>query len=143
MTIFSDAHLFADTVQFPPMSNWRARFREALEKDGRSERRLSTDAGFGHAFVSGMLDRDDPREPSVANLQRLCKELKVSFAWITTGLEVTPEVEELMAIMTKLPDGDRETLLRLSRSMQRAADTPEDAREARKPKSKASARARH
>lgn len=147
MTVFSGAHLFADTVEFRPMGNWRDRFREALAKDGRSHRRLSEDAGLGHAFVSGMLDEDDPREPSVANLQKLCKELGVGFAWVTTGLKVTPEAEELVSIMTELPDEDRQALLRLSRSMQRGAGGPVAAPEAapapRGSKPRTGARARH
>lgn len=100
------------------MAGWLDRLRDAVKADGRSLRDVSLSAGLGPNYLSELLGKD--KEPGINKLERLCRELNVSLAYVLTGLQVTPEDEEKLALLAELPEEDAATVLHFARRLRDA-----------------------
>jgi hypothetical protein len=71
------------------MGNWRSRLRAAIEErgGGASWKQLSKESGLGETFVRDIIDPRYEKDPSVANLLKLCARLGVSAASILDGTD--------------------------------------------------------
>lgn len=82
--------------------NWRMRLAEAVDKSGKSARRISTEAGCGPNYISLVLKSG--REPSVHNLMALADVLEVSVSYLLLGIELDPTGEEILKLLSEKPD---------------------------------------
>lgn len=100
----------------PMDDGWRDRLIAAIRGDGRSLRSISLEAKLGPNFVSQLLKTT--RIPGVDQFLRLTTVLGVSPTKILTGVEMTPEDEELLQLASRLSDGGRAHLLSLFQELQ-------------------------
>lgn len=98
---------------------WLDRLQEAIRKDGRRPRTISQAAGLGPNYLGEMVNKG--KIPGIDKLMKLCKELNVSATFILTGSAVSPESEEMLAILGSLEADEQETLLRLARQLLKAS----------------------
>lgn len=96
---------------------WLNSLKEAVVIDGRSLRAISGEAGLGPNYLSEVLNGG--KEPTVPKLLRICRVLKVSASTIITGAELTPQAEEMLAILGDLPEDQQELLFSLARSLRK------------------------
>lgn len=83
------------------MQGWQGRLQAAIDASGMSKRQVSLKAGLGEAYVSQLLSMR--KEPSTANLAKVCEALNVSFSWIVLGFEMDAELEALAAAWSRMP----------------------------------------
>lgn len=93
---------------------WRKRVVEAIEKDGRSQRKLAEAASVSSSFINELITLD--KEPSADKLLRVIHALKLSVTYVFTGVELSAEVEEFAQLLDKVPEAEREPLLKMLRS---------------------------
>jgi len=88
-------------VMLRPTADWRSRLEAAIERDGRSLREISLGAKVSHGYLHGIL-RDD-KEPTLDRFFKICRELRVSPAYVLLGVELSPETEEVMRLLEANP----------------------------------------
>lgn len=98
---------------------WLSRIGGAIERDGRSKRAISMAAGLGVNFVSDLLKGE--KTPGIDSLRRLCVELKVSLPWVLTGVDMTPDAQEMLAILSQLSPEHQVMILDLARGLKAAS----------------------
>lgn len=98
-------------------NSWQTRLQEAVVKDGRKPRKIALDAGLGPNYVEQVLKPD--KDPRLAQLVKLCAELRVSPIWVLFGINLTPESEEVVQLLAGLPEEARQSFLNLVRHMPR------------------------
>jgi len=76
-------------------SSWRQRLEAAVLKDDRSLRDISLAAGLSHGYLHGILR--DEKEPTLDRFTKICQELGVSLSYALMGIEITPEVEQIIS----------------------------------------------
>jgi transcriptional regulator with XRE-family HTH domain len=114
---------FSESVQSVAMATgWRDRLEKAVKDSGRSYRDISLAAGLGESYVSELFRKDI--DPTLGKLQAICDELGVSFTFITQGVRITPEMEELLGVWATLSAGARDALVRQSHAERGGADAP-------------------
>lgn len=94
-------------------NDWRLRLRAAAEASEKSWRQISLEAGRGPGYLHGVLE--EGKDPSVENLISICGAIGVSFSQISSGVDVTPETEEILSLIENRPDM-REAILLLLKS---------------------------
>jgi transcriptional regulator with XRE-family HTH domain len=129
MLDITNVSALANAVKSAPMEPWRKRLKDAVDADERSYAKILEAAKLSRSFITEVLNDPDPNDPSLTNVMKLCDALGVSFLWVATGLKISREAQEYLTIFSNLPDGDRQTLLRLSRSMLSDAGIPEPGHE--------------
>lgn len=92
--------------------DWRERLRQALDEKGMSMRAVSREAGLGAGAVHSWLT--EGKDPSVTHLMNVCGVLGVTLTWLTKGYKITPEAEEILALIGDDPSA-REGILALLR----------------------------
>lgn len=93
--------------------DWKGRLQEAVAKDGRSRREISTAAGMSYNYLSQILS--DEKMPKIENLENVCRALGISPVYILSGIEITPRVEELIRIFSDAPEHLQLAMLALLR----------------------------
>jgi hypothetical protein len=83
------------------MENWKDRLRAVVTDQGwdGAWKQLSRESGLGETFVRDILDPDYDKDPSVANLQKLCRRLGISAAEILDG---TPTPYQRVAVTGRI-----------------------------------------
>jgi transcriptional regulator with XRE-family HTH domain len=97
---------------------WKTRLESAIadaNTRGISNRELCRRAGVGQPFIYDVLKVG--KVPSVENMEQMARALDVSVVYLLTGLQVTPELEELLSIWTALPPDRRQVLQQLVRQL--------------------------
>lgn len=97
------------------MKNWRTRLLAAIDKDGRSDRAISLAAKLGPNFVNELRNTD--KEPGVGKVIKLADELKLSSTYVFTGVNLTPEDQELLELFLKLSPESRTSLVALAQQL--------------------------
>ena len=82
--------------------DWRSRLTDALKASGRSMRDVSLACGLAPGYLFGILK--EGKEPTVENAMKVCRELGVSFSYVTLGVSMTPEQEELLQLLEQNPE---------------------------------------
>ena len=95
------------------------RLETAIKADGRAPRAISLAAKLGPNYLSEMLTKG--KVPGIDKLIRLCDELNVSTTYILTGTQVSPESEEMLALLAVLNNEQQSTLLAVARQLKEAA----------------------
>jgi len=98
---------------------WLTRLETAIKADGRAPRAISLAAKLGPNYLSEMLTKG--KVPGIDKLIRLCDELNVSTTYILTGTQVSPESEEMLALLAVLNNEQQSTLLAVARQLKEAA----------------------
>lgn len=80
-----------------------------------SNRALGKKAGVGTSFVSDLKNLE--KNPSADNVLKLARALDLSVVWLFTGVEMTPELEEVLAIYAALPRSGRSALMSVLREL--------------------------
>jgi transcriptional regulator with XRE-family HTH domain len=93
---------------------WRARLLEAVSKSKKSKRQVSLEAGLGAGYLHSILK--DGKDPTVANLMKVCDKLNVSLWSILYGADISAEDEELLRLYQASSQEERTALLQLVRS---------------------------
>lgn len=93
---------------------WRVRLSEALDKSGKSKREVSLAAGCGPGYLHDVLHPDQPKDPTIERLLRICQELNVSLTWIAYGVEMNEADERLLRAFASLTQKQRDALLDLA-----------------------------
>lgn len=102
---------------------WRARLAAAVAASGKSMREISLAAQCGPGYLYDILEIG--KEPTVARLIRLCREIPVSVSFIVLGFELSAENEELLVDWALLPKEDRDPIRRLIRRRSGQPGEPE------------------
>lgn len=89
--------------------DWRARLQEAIDRDGRSLRRICIDAGMKPDFLSQLMRNG--KDPLVGNFLKICDSLNVSPAYILTGARMDTEGEKLLRLWAKASEAQRQAFL--------------------------------
>lgn len=92
---------------------WRTRLQEKIDATGRSMRSVSIKAGVGENYVHSILK--EMKEPTIGNLSSVCRELGVSVSYILYGVDITPENERLIKLITDADPERREIALKVLR----------------------------
>lgn len=92
----------------PPTREWRDRLLQCIEEDGRSGRKIGRLAGVGGNYVRQMVT--EGKQPSFDIVVRLCEVLDVSITYVVTGAKMSRYEEEVLAILTKMDDRQRQAL---------------------------------
>ena len=92
---------------------WRVRLRATIAertKDTKKENysTLARKAGKGQNFFEQYVNTE--RVPSLENLLVLCDVLGVSYIYIVSGFDITPEEEEFLRIVSQLSPTGRQYL---------------------------------
>jgi transcriptional regulator with XRE-family HTH domain len=93
---------------------WRARLSEAVANSKKSKRQVSLEAGLGAGYLHSILS--EGKDPTVANLMKVCEKLGVSLWAILYGAEISAEDEELLRLYQASSPEERAALLNLVRS---------------------------
>lgn len=81
---------------------WRKRLADAMADKKMSKRATSLAAGQGPGYVHSILS--EGKEPSVANLEAVCKAVGVSLQFVLYGYDISPETERLLRLMEENPE---------------------------------------
>ncbi len=90
---------------------WRSRLLAAIKASGKSHRELSLAAGMGAGYVNSLFN--DHKDPTIKNLMSVCEAVGVSLSYVLYGYEMSAETEEILRLLQKAPEGERDALLRL------------------------------
>jgi len=93
---------------------WRDRLTAALIEQKKSMRQVSLDAGLGPGYVHSILKGG--KDPTIDLLLKVCEAAEVSLPWVISGVNVTPEVEALLAELSAADPVQRRAMLTLLRS---------------------------
>jgi hypothetical protein len=77
-------------------------------------RSVSLNAGLAHGYVHSIVK--DQKDPTISNLVAVCREVDVSLSQILYGVEMTPEVEQLLYLLADADREDQAALLTLLRN---------------------------
>lgn len=94
--------------------DWRKRLLDAVDRDGRSDRAISIAASLGVNFVNEL--RNTEKEPSVEKILRLANEINTSLSFVFLGADATKEDDQLISIISHLPQDEKVSLLEFLRS---------------------------
>lgn len=89
---------------------WRSRLAEAIVAKQMSKRSVSLAAGQGPGYVHSILS--EGKDPSVANLEAVCRAVGVSLQFVLYGYEISPETERLLRLMEDHPES-RDGILKI------------------------------
>jgi lambda repressor-like predicted transcriptional regulator len=89
---------------------WRDRLAAEIDRQGRSMRSVSKDAGLGAGYLHGVLK--DGKDMTVGNMIQVASVLDVSLVYLLLGLDVTPETVEVVQALEGNP-ARRKALLEL------------------------------
>lgn len=105
----------------PAMQNdWRSRLRKALDRDERSDRRISLDAGLGPNFISQLYN--DGKEPGIDKLMAVLNELGTAAALtVIADYEISDQDEALLRAVLDLEDEAKENARAFFESLQAPA----------------------
>ena len=98
---------------------WLNRLQSAVRADGRTPRAISKAAGLNPNYLSELFGLE--KAPAVDKLLKLCDTLNISAAWVLTGLKASRREEEMLVLLSQLPEEQQATLLDLARSLKAAA----------------------
>ena len=102
---------------------WLDRLHEAVKKDARSLRAISTEAGCGPNFLQQLLKNE--KEPGADKLARILDVLgRETSLYVLTGIHMTDEDREFLEIITRLKGEVKADGLRFLRSIQAGANDP-------------------
>ena len=109
-------------------TNWRQRLRAAIAKRCEEPNvnyvTLAAEANKGLNFVQQYVSTE--RVPSVENLLILARILRVSPVYLLIGVDITPEEEEFLQLVSKLPASGRTHLRKMLEGLMRPANKPKD-----------------
>lgn len=103
--------------------DWRQRLLDAAEKTGRSDRSISLAANLGPNALNEIRNTD--KEPSVDRALKLIQAIGVSRSYVFLGVEITPEVEELVMLLGQASPAAQKGFAEFLRERQPPAATPE------------------
>lgn len=83
------------------MDTWRDRLKAALQKSGKSMRAASLEAGKAHGYLNSLLN--EGKDPTISNLEDVCRVLGVSVAEILYGYPVEDLAEFLDLLKNATP----------------------------------------
>lgn len=95
---------------------WRDRLAEAIERSGKSYRRISLDAGLGATYVYDVLEIG--KEPTVDRLLKVIEQIGGGSIYILHGIKISPEEEEVLKTYSRLNESQRQTFLQFLRDNQ-------------------------
>lgn len=98
---------------------WKERLFEAIEADSRSDRAISLGAKLGPNYIEQM--RKKGKMPGADAVLKLCKALGISPVFLLTGMQITPEEEEVLTLLASLSDEQRQRFLGFLRDLQPAS----------------------
>lgn len=96
----------------PVRDDWKQRLRSAIDATGKSDRALSMAAGKAPGYIHSIFVED--KDPSISNLIALCDVIGVSLSQVLYGVEISPETEEILALLEASPES-RAAILALLR----------------------------
>lgn len=100
--------------------DWFPRLLAAIEADGRSKRAISMAAGLGPNFVQQMIK--DGKTPGADKLLSILGALGAARTfYVLTGINMSPEDEDLFREFLSLPSELRQKLLDFARSFRGGA----------------------
>lgn len=79
--------------------DWRPRLKGAIERSNRSMREVSLAAGRAHGYVNSILN--EGKDPTITNLEAVCRVLGVSMIEILFGIPLTLNEQELIELLSK------------------------------------------
>lgn len=101
--------------------DWFPRLLAVIEKDPRSKRKLSQDAGLGDNFVQQMIKNG--KQPGAENLQALLDTLGYTkMIYVLTGIELLDEDEGAIRALLSLPAATRQKAKDLFLAIEREGD---------------------
>jgi transcriptional regulator with XRE-family HTH domain len=89
-----------------PEEAWRVRLREAIKRSGKPMYQVSLEADLGKTYVSELFRKK--KEPTIGPLQRICSVLGVTTASILEGIELTPNTERIVKIVSLMTPEEQE-----------------------------------
>lgn len=105
----------------PMDTNWFPRLLEVIDRDPRSKRQLSKDAGLGDNFVQQMIKNG--KQPGAENLQALLDALGYThMIYILTGIQIGPEDEEAVKTLLSLTPALRQKATELFQQVEAEGD---------------------
>lgn len=99
-----------------------ARLIEVIDRDERSDNKISTDAGLGRNFVQQL--KKTGRTPGIDRLMMLLNTLgRHSTVYILTGLTVDESDVEALELISALPQDAKQNALAFFRSLSASAES--------------------
>lgn len=91
--------------------DWRQRLEKGLKDKRLSKRGVSLSAGMGEGYVHSILK--DGKDPTVDSFLKVCAASGLSPAYVLLGYDLTPEVEELLALWSAASPATRDGILQI------------------------------
>lgn len=102
---------------------WLNRLIEAIDADGRDYKAISLAARCGQNYVQQMIK--EGKEPGTERFVRLLGALgRVPSLYVILGTDLTPEDEELMALVATLSPEQKQAAIQFFRSQQGSSRRP-------------------
>jgi transcriptional regulator with XRE-family HTH domain len=96
------------------------RLIKALEADGRDMKAISRAAGCGENYVQQLIK--NRKEPGIERLSRLLTTLgSVSTLYVITGVEMSPQDEQLLTVASRLTADQKMAAIDFFRKLQETA----------------------
>lgn len=95
--------------------DWRDRLRGAIEATERSQRDISLQAGMAPGYVNSLFN--EAKDPRISNLLKILDEIDVSLSYILYGIEMSPEMEELLRLFERLNPDQKVLFRQLAQTM--------------------------
>lgn len=103
--------------------DWRQRLLDAATKTGRSDRAISRAARLGPNALNEIRNTD--KEPRVDRVLKLIEEIGVSRSHVFLGIELSPDVEEIIQLLEGASPAIRQGFATLLRERRPVAATQE------------------
>jgi transcriptional regulator with XRE-family HTH domain len=88
---------------------WRVRLRAAIQRSGKPMYQVSVEAGLGKTYVSELFRKK--KEPTIGPLQRICAVLGVTTSSIMEGIELTPNTQRIVQLVSVMTPEEQEAFL--------------------------------
>ena len=88
--------------------DWRRRLEVAIKDSGKSLREISLVAGKGPGYLHSVFM--EGKEPTVANLLKICQAVDVSVYSVLVGFEMTPYNEAFLKLLSLADDDLKRSL---------------------------------
>jgi lambda repressor-like predicted transcriptional regulator len=104
-------------------AGWLDRLLIAVERDGRSLRKISSEAGLGPNFLQQMFK--DRKEPGVEKLLAVLQVLgTASLLFVLTGRDFTRDDERFLRLVLDMKPAHRSAALAFLQTMKAPEETP-------------------
>lgn len=101
------------------VSNWKARLKDGIKANKKSQRAVSIAAGLGPGYVNDMIKND--KDATIGHLLAVCRAAELSIYKVLGDFDITPQTEEFLRLLTNADEATQQSILHLLQTARREA----------------------